>query len=199
MADPAPIIVTALFGGEDQAAFDRLRTTYFPPERNYLAAHLTMFHHLPPAILPELKQRLTAATRGVPPPLAEAAGLLNLGRGVAVRIVSEELAAVRADLAEAFAPLLMPQDRAGWRPHVTVQNKVTPAEARATLAALQAVSTAPGPDRRAGHVVLSRWAVGGDFAAHVRVICGRRRRVDRVASTNHRPRSKPVGRSSSVG
>jgi hypothetical protein len=62
---------------------------------------------------------------------------MNLGRGVAIRIVSPELETIRAELADAFAPLLTPQDRAGWRPHVTVQNKVTPAEARATLGMLE--------------------------------------------------------------
>lgn len=138
MSEAAPIIVSALFGGEDQAAFDRLRTAYFPPERNQLAAHLTLFHHLPPAVLPELKQRLSAATRGVRAPQAEVVGLMNLGRGVAIGIVSPELEHIRAELAAAFAPLLTPQDRAGWRPHVTVQNKVAPAEARATLAELEA-------------------------------------------------------------
>lgn len=138
MSEPAPVIVAAIFGGEDQAAFDQLRTRYFPPERNQLSAHLTLFHHLPPGALPELKQRLSAATRGVASPRAEAAGLMNLGRGVAIRIVSPELEGIRAELAIAFAPLLTPQDRAGWRPHVTVQNKVTPAEARETLAELEA-------------------------------------------------------------
>ena len=67
MIEAAPIIVTALFGAEDQAWFDRQRKAFFPPERNYLAAHLTLFHHLAPGLLPELKQRLSALTRGVPP------------------------------------------------------------------------------------------------------------------------------------
>ena len=158
--DDAPIIVSALFGGEDQAAFDRLRTAYFPPERNVLAAHLTLFHHLPPSLLPELKQRLVAATRAVPAPVASAAGLLNLGRGVAVRIDSPGLAAIRGELAEAFAPLLTPQDRAGWRPHVTVQNKVAPAEAKATLALLQ-VDFQSRPVRVAG--LAAWWYRGGPW------------------------------------
>lgn len=88
--------------------------------------------------MPELKRRLSVETRGVPAPAASAAGLLNLGRGVAIRIDSLDLAAIRARLAEAFAPLLTPQDAGGWRPHVTVQNKVTPDAAKATLALLQA-------------------------------------------------------------
>ena len=137
MSEPAPIIVTALFGGADQAWFDRLRRAHFPPKRNHLAAHLTMFHHLPPAIADEVKHRLAGETRGVPPPAARIAGVISLGRGVAYRIDSPGLAALRDRLANAFAGLLTPQDSAGWRAHVTVQNKVEPAEAKALRATLE--------------------------------------------------------------
>ena len=61
---------------------------------------------------------------------------MSLGRGTAIRIESPGLAAIRADLADAFAGLLVPQDKAGWRPHVTLQNKVDPAQARALRAML---------------------------------------------------------------
>lgn len=134
----APIIVTALFGREDQAWFDALREAHFPPERNHLAAHLTMFHHLPPSAAAEVRQRLKAATHGVSAPDARLAAPFSLGRGVAYRIDSPELAAIRGDIADAFAGLLTPQDQAGWRAHVTVQNKVEPAAAKALLAALSA-------------------------------------------------------------
>lgn len=130
MLPDAPLIVSALFGPADFAWLDRLRRAHFPPERNLLRAHLILFHHLPPSIEGELRRRLDQATRGVPPPAAEAAGLQSLGRGVAIRIVSPKLAALRAALAEAFAGLLTPQDAAGWRPHVTIQNKVAPDQAR---------------------------------------------------------------------
>ena len=139
---PAPIIVSALFGAEDQAWFDRQRRAHFPPERNQLAAHLTMFHHLQPSLAPELKRRLAAATRGVPVPPARVAGLVSLGRGVAYRIDCPGLAAIRSELAEAFAGLLLPQDQQGWRAHVTIQNKVEPAAAKALLAELSAGFTA---------------------------------------------------------
>lgn len=157
---PAPIIVTALFAGEDQAWFDDLRRAHFPPERNHLAAHLTMFHHLPPTLADELKRRLAEETRGVRAPEARLAAPYSLGKGVAFRIDSPELAAIRARLAEAFAGLLTPQDQAGWRAHVTVQNKVEPAAAKALLAELSA-GFAPRPLRLAG--LASWWYRGGPW------------------------------------
>jgi hypothetical protein len=63
---------------------------------------------------------------------------MNLGGGVAIRIVSPELSAIRAALADAFTGLLTPQDSAGWRPHVTIQNKVPPPDAKALHAVLAA-------------------------------------------------------------
>ena len=130
---PAPIIVSALFGRADQSWLDGMRREHFPAERNQLAAHLTLFHHLPPSSADELKHRLIGETRGVRAPLARAGGFMSLGRGVAVRIESPELTAVRARLAEAFSGLLTPQDAGGWRPHVTVQNKVQPSVAKLLL------------------------------------------------------------------
>jgi len=127
---PAPIIVTALFGRQDQGWFDAERQRHFPPERNQLSAHLTLFHHLPPSIADELKHRLAEETRGVRAPLARVRGPMSLGRGVAYRIDSPELGMIRARLAEAFAGMLTPQDAGGWRPHVTIQNKVQPAVAK---------------------------------------------------------------------
>jgi hypothetical protein len=135
--EAAPIIVTALFGKTDAAWLDALRRRHFPPERNQLDAHLTMFHHLAPSLESELKRRLAGETRGVRAPAARLAGLISLGAGVAFRIESPDLADIRDRLADAFAPMLTPQDRAGWRPHVTIQNKVQPAEARALLHALE--------------------------------------------------------------
>ena len=133
----APIIVTALFGPAETAFFDELRVRHFPPERNQLRAHLTMFHHLAPSLERELKQRLVAETRGVPPLDARIAGVMSLGRGVAFRIESRALEDIRDRLADAFASLLTPQDRSGWRPHVTVQNKVDPAVAKTLQADLE--------------------------------------------------------------
>lgn len=132
-----PIIVTATFGDGDNGWLQDLRRTHFPPVRNQVPAHLTLFHHLPPGVEGELARRLAAATAASPPD-ARIAGVINLGRGTALRVESEALAAIRADLADAFHGLLTPQDRAPWRPHVTIQNKVEPRMAKALQQQLRA-------------------------------------------------------------
>jgi len=135
-AKPAPLIVTALLGRQDQAWFNALRREHYPPERNVLDAHLTLFHQLPPSVADELKHRLSVETRGVRAPRAKVTGLMSLGGGVAYRIEAPELVAIREGLVDAFAGLLTPQDAGRWRPHVTIQNKVRPVLAKTVLAAL---------------------------------------------------------------
>jgi 2'-5' RNA ligase superfamily len=132
-----PIIVTALIGEPDFTALDNLRRQHFPPERNHLRAHLTMFHHLPPSCEDELKQLLRDEACGNDP-TARLSGLINLGGGVAFRVESPDLEDIRARIAARFAPMLMPQDRNPWRAHITVQNKVKAAEAKALLDQLTA-------------------------------------------------------------
>ncbi|WP_395611472.1 2'-5' RNA ligase family protein [Allosphingosinicella sp.] len=126
----APLIVTALFGPGDDGWLQQLRQNHYPAGRNQVPAHLTLFHQLPPSLSDELSDRLAAAT-ATPPPPATITAIVNLGQGTALRVESEALADIRADLADAFHGLLMPQDQTPWRPHVTIQNKVEPRIARA--------------------------------------------------------------------
>ena len=137
----APIIITAEMGKVDQAWANALRREHFPPERNYLDAHITLFHHLPPGHLPEIKSRLAAVASECPPPVAWLSEVLLLGRGVAYRIDSPELLAIRDELAHEFRGLLIPQDQARPRLHITVQNKVEPPVAKALHAQLAAEFT----------------------------------------------------------
>ena len=51
---------------------------------------------------------------------------MDLGGGVAFRVVSDELDRVRDQIADHFHGMLSAQDSAGWQPHVTIQNKVPP-------------------------------------------------------------------------
>ncbi|MDV3457111.1 2'-5' RNA ligase family protein [Sphingomonas sp. HF-S4] len=161
----APLIVTALFGRQDQAWFDVLRREHYPPERNVLPAHLTLFHHLPPSVAEELKQRLAADTRGIRAPRAKVTGLMSLGGGVAYRIEAPALTAIREGLCDAFAGMLTPQDAGPWRPHVTVQNKVTPSLAKVVLGALSR-DFVPREVEIAG--LASWWYRGGPWEAHSR-------------------------------
>ena len=61
---------------------------------------------------------------------------MNLGRGTALRLVSPAMLDLRERLAGRFHGLLTPQDEHTPRLHVTIQNKVSPAEARALQHAL---------------------------------------------------------------
>ena len=60
-----------------------------------------------------------------------------IGGGVAYRIVSPDLDSIRNELADAFHGSLSAQDSGGWRPHVTIQNKVAPKVARNLLEDLE--------------------------------------------------------------
>jgi hypothetical protein len=59
------------------------------------------------------------------------------GRGVAYRLASPALEQLHGQLATAFSTWLTPQDRAPFRPHITIQNKADPADARVLLERLQ--------------------------------------------------------------
>ena len=135
--DPRPLILTALLDPPVQARFEALRRAHYPAAINRVPAHVSLFHHLPGRELDAVKRRLKAVCGQVAPPAIEVTGLRFLGAGVAFKLRSPDLEDVRAELAQGWDTLLIPQDRAGFQPHVTVQNKVTPAQARATLAQLE--------------------------------------------------------------
>ena len=109
------LIVTAELGPADFAWLDGLRRTHYPSERNRLPAHLT-----------RVKQAH-----------ASIQGLMDLGGGVAFRVISPELDRIRDELSHDLRGLVGAQDTGGWRPHVTIQNKVAPKIARDLIADLQ--------------------------------------------------------------
>ena len=133
----APFILTLALHPDDQARFERLRGLHFPPDRNLIPAHVTLFHHLPGAESEVVRNGIEARCTMPPFPVA-VPGLRFLGRGVAYALESPELIALRAGLAREWDGWLTPQDRQGWRPHGTIQNKVPPEAARALHAKLQA-------------------------------------------------------------
>jgi 2'-5' RNA ligase len=166
--DPAPLILTLTLDPETQARLDDLRRRHFPPERNHLAAHVTMFHALPGERLPEVTGDLEAAAPAAPLPLL-VSRVRSLGRGVAYDLEGGAAVALRAELAARWQPWLTPQDRQRWRPHVTVQNKVDPDTARALYGELGA-SFVPVPAAATG-VALWRYR-GGPWEPVTRVSFG---------------------------
>ena len=124
------LIVTAEIGQPDFGWLDGLRRAHYPPDRNQVPAHLTIFHALPPSAESEVRSRLAVlATESKPAATIE--GLMDLGGGVAFRVVSPDLDRIRRDLSDELHGLLGAQDVGGWRPHVTIQNKVAPKIAQA--------------------------------------------------------------------
>jgi len=131
-----PLIVTADFLAGDFSWLEGLRRAHYPVDLNRVPVHLTMFQGLPPSAVEEVKRELAAHSAG-PPPRATIAGLMSLSTGVAFRVVSDELDSIREAIADHFHSLLCAPDAAGWRPHVTIQNKVPPRQAKALLDELQ--------------------------------------------------------------
>ena len=135
--DDRPLVLTLLLEPAAQARFDDLRRAHFPPERNHLQAHVTLFHALPGHEV----DRVRADVREVAERQAydvDVVRVRSLGRGVAYDLRSAELDAQRAELARRWQDVLTPQDARPSAPHVTVQNKVDPDAARALLRRLQA-------------------------------------------------------------
>ncbi len=137
-ASPAPLILTLALDADTQTYFNALRRQHFPPKINYLAAHLTLFHHLPGTELAAVRAQLAAIAGTLRPLPLQVTGLRSLGRGVAFTLENDALRALHRQLQTAFAAYLTPQDQQKLQPHVTIQNKVEPAAARQLLADLQA-------------------------------------------------------------
>ncbi|MDF8334791.1 2'-5' RNA ligase family protein [Novosphingobium cyanobacteriorum] len=134
----APLIVTADLPPALQSRMDALRRAHFPPERNFLSAHVTLFHALPPFVEDEARGLLAQLAGAVAAPAARLSGVMNLGGGTAFRIDCPALLDLRAGIAEHFHGMLTNQDSHPPRLHVTVQNKVTKDEARALQVKLEA-------------------------------------------------------------
>ena len=165
--DDAPLILTLRLAPDSFARFDTERRQHFPTERNFIPAHLTLFHHLPGERFEEICEAVAnRVARQAPFPLA-IRGLRFLGQGTAYVIESSALVALRSDLAALWSTQLTRQDLQTFRPHVTIQNKVPALEAKMLYEALSATfevfeATATG-------ILLWRyrggpWGAAGEFA-----------------------------------
>lgn len=125
-----PLVVTLSLDAFSFEKLNRLRRDHFPPERNYLPAHVTLLHALPGGELPTIRSRLQQICAQTAPIHIEFPRVRMLGRGVAIEVRSVDLQHLHAQLTACFSAWLTPQDCQRFRPHVTIQNKVLPQLAR---------------------------------------------------------------------
>lgn len=126
----SPLIVTAKMDEESFEFLNGLRKQYFPPERNFLTAHITLFHHLPGERLDEIEDYLKIIASRQYEFKMIFSTLKFIGKGTIVQIESTELISLRNKLSNHWSDWLTPQDKQKFAPHVTVQNKTEPNEAR---------------------------------------------------------------------
>lgn len=136
-ANERPLILSLNLNQEAADFFNALRKKYFPPERNYLKAHLTLFHALPAELLPEVKSYLRELADSTRIFDLEKMGWKSIGRGVAYVFQSEELQRLHKELQQEWEEQLSRQDQQKLWPHITIQNKVSGKEAKETLALVQ--------------------------------------------------------------
>ncbi len=125
-----PLVLTARMDDAAFSCFDKLRRRHFPPERNFLDAHITLFHKLPGVDEAAIARALRQACADIVPVSAWARNVRFLGRGVAIGIEASGLVLLRSNIADLFRDALSAQDRQPFRPHVTIQNKADPERAR---------------------------------------------------------------------
>ena len=136
MSEPAPLILTAELPPDLHRWATALRRAHYPPERNQLEAHVTLFHALPAQLEGELRGLLARLAGELAPVPARLDGTMNLGRGTALALSSPAMLDLRDYIAEHFRGMLTAQDGHTPRLHVTIQNKVSPSEAKALQAEL---------------------------------------------------------------
>jgi len=123
-----PLVATLAITPSAQNYFNALRKQHFPAERNYLDAHLTLFHALPhePWIIEDIR-KLAEVQK---PFEATAQTIVSLGRGTAFKISSPELPLMHQKLQKSWFEQLTKQDQQKRNFHITIQNKVEPQDAK---------------------------------------------------------------------
>ncbi len=130
MPQSLPLILTLKLDQPTFEFFDRLRQQYFPPAKNFLSAHVTLFHALPGEQEQQIQRLLQDLCSDTPVLSLTFPGLRFLGRGVAAEVSSPVLVHLQQQLVVGWMPWLTRQDQQRYRPHITLQNKVTPEVAR---------------------------------------------------------------------
>lgn len=133
---PKPsLILTLAIGDQAFDFFNALRKKHFPPERNFINAHLTLFHALPN------EEAIDRAVKGITDTQTSfyvtVKEPVSIGKGVAFKMESPELMQLHKTLQNKWLDFLSLQDRQKLWPHITVQNKVPAHQAQQLLAELK--------------------------------------------------------------
>ena len=128
------MIITLALDPAIEARFEADRARWFPAGRTVVGAHLTLFHAIPGELEDDVRATLDQPVAAF---AVRVGGVLSLGRGAAYRLESDELDRRHHALQHRWWPQLTRQDQQRLRAHITVQNKVEPAEARHTVETLQ--------------------------------------------------------------
>lgn len=132
-----PLVLTLALDPGAQQRFDDERAANFPAGRTAVGAHVTLFHAVPGRLEPVVRADLAQVCLREPF-MVDVTEVVSLGRGAAYRLCAPELNDVHAQLRRRWHDDLTAQDRQGFRPHVTVQNKADVDTARRTMLQLQA-------------------------------------------------------------
>ena len=132
------MIVTLGFDSASFARLEPLRERYFPPERNFIPVHVTLFQQLPDIALPRLLTDLAMEASKTPALDFTATGIRDFGGGAAVEVDCPPAQGLQARLRRAWGDILTRSDDRGRHLHVTVQNKVDRETARAAQAEMRA-------------------------------------------------------------
>lgn len=131
-----PLILSLKMEQAASEYFNQLRRSHFPSHINFLDAHLTLFHALPE--LSEISALLDTIVGQHRPFNLRAERIMPLGYGTAIKIHSNKLIQLRQLLKQQWKNILSAQDEQGFRPHITIQNKVSPMLAKALQNTLSA-------------------------------------------------------------
>lgn len=141
--------------------FEHMRQQHYPVALNRVPAHIMAFHQLPEEHLLQVRRDCTdiANTTGCLKVVVE--GIRFLGRGNAYHLVFDHDFYHR--LKKRWHTFLIAQDQHRWQPHMTFQNKVSPADAKALYHQTQSLF-AP---RHGTLIGLTLWHYDAGYWQHV--------------------------------
>lgn len=130
-----PLILTLAIDTSSFRYFNSLRIKYFPADRNFIDAHVTLFHSLP------YSQKIFNTVEEISSQqkvfIVHVAKPMSIGKGVAFKLECEDLIRIHRVLQNHWIEFLTRQDKQKIWPHITVQNKVSSQEAQNLLAELE--------------------------------------------------------------